>query len=119
MYISCNDIDVKYGFNGSPYSRNGSYSSLKDEDSSKEKKIRESYTILNGYLLNKKLITSDIKDRYFYFEIVHDNLNVLYGTINNIINNQYSKKQFSIWVGKENMRTIYVEGTPGLQNQLL
>jgi hypothetical protein len=120
MYISCNDNNVKYEFMDSPFSRNGSYSSLNGEDSLKEEKIRQLYNTLTEYLLNRKLITSDIKDPYFYFEIVHDNLNILYATINDIINNNETiTKQFSLWVGKENMRIIYVEGTPGLQNEIL
>ena len=119
MYISCNDINVKYEFDDSSFYRNGSYSSLKDEDSVKEEEKRQLYNTLTEYLLNRKLITSDIKDPYFYFEIVHDNLNILYNTIKDIINNEGSKKQFSIWVGTENMRTIYLEGTPGLQNEIL
>jgi len=112
LYISCNDINVKYGFNDSPFHKNGSYSSLNDDhgDMDKEKANRDNFTTLNNYLLNKKLITTDIKDPYFYFEIVHDNLNILYETINAIINIESTQKQFSIWVGTEKMRAIELGG---------
>jgi hypothetical protein len=100
MYISCNDIDVKYEFMDSPFHKNGSYKDVRDE------KTRQAYNTLTDYLLNTKLITFDIKDPYFYFEIVHDNLTVLHDTIKDILTNENTTKQFSIWVGTENMRKI-------------
>jgi hypothetical protein len=98
LYISCNDIDSKIEFKDSPHNQNGSYKDIRNDEE------RNLYNVLTDYLLNEKLITSDIKDPYFYFEIVHDNLNILYDTIKDIINNKDSKKQFSIWVGTENTR---------------
>jgi hypothetical protein len=100
IYISCNDINVKYEFMDSPFHKNGSYEDVIDE------KTRQLYNTLTDYLLNTKLITFDIKDPYFYFEIVHDNLTVLHDTIKDILTNENTTKQFSIWVGTENMRKI-------------
>lgn len=100
LYISCNDINAKIKFNISPYHKNGSYKDIINNEG------RGLYNALTDYLLNTKLITSDIKDPYFYFEIVHDNLNILYHTIKDIINKEHSEKQFSMWVGTEDMMTI-------------
>jgi hypothetical protein len=96
FYISFNDITKTVKFIDAGYAINGSNEVIPE---------KKSFDTLSDYLY-KKFTTSDIKDPYFDFEIVHANLNVLYDTIKDLLNNKDSKKQCSIWIGTRNMMTI-------------
>lgn len=99
FYISLNDNTKKVNFVDASFFKNGSGKVLHED-------AKTLFNTLSDYLLTEKLVTSDIKDPYFDFEIVHDNLTVLYDTIKDILNNTNSTKQYSIWVGTKNMMTI-------------